>query len=369
MGDIHTSVDVGGLSGPLPKSHRAIVEDTHGQPTLKDVALPLLLPGTLLVKSKAVALNPFDFKMGARFPVPGAVVGTDFAGEIVQMHDSVEELRPDLKVGDLVCGLVHGSNHAHPDNGAFADYIRAPASLVIKFPKELGALQASTFGAAMATTWLALWGHLSIPASPSQPTSSPFDVLVYGGSTCCGTMAIQLLKLSGVRVVTTCSPKNFTLVKEYGADACFDYADPGTSNSIRDYTGNRLRYALDCIADADSVDCCYTAIGRAGGKYACLELVSEELQTRNAIKSEFVMVLEIFGEQVEFGEGYDRDPNPERYKDAVRWYREFQALVEAGKIVPHRTECLTGGFGGIIEGLRRLKTGTISGRKLVVQLS
>ncbi|KAJ8110863.1 hypothetical protein ONZ43_g5764 [Nemania bipapillata] len=75
--------------------------------------------------------------MGIKFLTPGAVIGTDFAGEIVQMHGSVGELRPDLGIGDMVCGLVHGSNPADPGNGAFAEYVRVPAFLAIKCPEDL----------------------------------------------------------------------------------------------------------------------------------------------------------------------------------------------------------------------------------------
>jgi NADPH:quinone reductase-like Zn-dependent oxidoreductase len=91
--------------------------------------------------------------------------------------------------------LVHGSNPGDPDNGAFARCVRADAQLVIKVPDSMKLSQASTLGVALATNCLALWESLNIPATPAQPSSEPFDVLVYGGSTCCGTMAIQLLKL------------------------------------------------------------------------------------------------------------------------------------------------------------------------------
>ncbi|KAI0418972.1 hypothetical protein F5X98DRAFT_385535 [Xylaria grammica] len=251
----------------IPQSHCAVVQDSHGHPTIRrDAPLPPVLPGTVLVKAKAVALNPSDSKMGIKFPTPGAVIGTDFAREIVQIHGLVGELRPDLKIGDVVCGLVHGSNPGDPGNGAFAEYVRVPALLAIKYTGDLDIPQASSLGATSATSWMALWVHLCLPASRSQPAPESFDVLVYGGSTCCGTMAIQLLKLSGARVITTCSPKNFNLIKSsYGADAVFDYTNPDTPKVIRQYTNNRLRYALNCIGDADSVSCCYAAMGRAGG--------------------------------------------------------------------------------------------------------
>jgi len=48
-------------------------------------------------------------------------------------------------------------------------------------------------------------------------------ILIYGGSSATGTLAIQFAKRSGYKVVTTCSPKNFELVQALGADVVLDY--------------------------------------------------------------------------------------------------------------------------------------------------
>ncbi|KAI8623137.1 GroES-like protein [Xylariaceae sp. FL1651] len=307
--------------------------------------------------------------MRRSFPTEGAIIGNDFAGKIIDIDYRAGELRPDLRIGDRVCGLVHGSNPDDPDNGAFARYVRADAQLVIKVLDSMGLSQAATLGVALATNCLALWESLNIPATLIQPSSALFDVLVYGGSTCCGTMAIQLLKLSGARVVTTCSPKNFALVKAYGADLTFDYAERSTPEIIRGNTRNRLRYALDCITDDDSVACCYTALGRIGARYTCLEHCHDELQTRKAVKFEFLMSLEVFGKPVRLEGAYGRDANPSRHKAAVAWFREFQRMVDEGKLIVHPTEMIEGGLDGVIKGLQRLQTGSVSGTKLVASIS
>ncbi len=181
----------------LPLSQTAIVQDEAGSPAIvQDVALPPPQRNTILVKTEAVALNPSDFKMGAKFPTPGAIVGMDFAGTIISMDVEAAEARPDLKTGDRVCGAIHGSNPAGPENGAFAQYLRAPAGLVLKVPDHMKLAEAASLGTALATSALALWDGLSLAASPEKPAEKPHDVLVYGGSTSSGTMAIQLLKLS-----------------------------------------------------------------------------------------------------------------------------------------------------------------------------
>lgn len=180
----------------IPDTQHAVVQDSNGKPILVDnAAIPPLKPATILVRTKAVALNPSDYKMGSKFPSPGAIVGMDFAGIIVTMGLGTVEIRPDLKIGDSVCGSVHGSNPADRENGAFAEYIRATADLVIKIPKNMSYENAATVGVSLTTSYLALWNSLGIIATPDQPAEKPYDVLVYGGSTSCGTIAIQLLRL------------------------------------------------------------------------------------------------------------------------------------------------------------------------------
>ncbi|EJT79054.1 hypothetical protein GGTG_04143 [Gaeumannomyces tritici R3-111a-1] len=86
-----------------------------------------------------------------------------------------------------------------------------------------------------------------------EPTTAPKFVLVYGGSTASGTFAIQLLKPSGYRVITTFSPNNFELVQECGAERAFNYYSPTYSEEIRAYTKNLLEYALDIITEARTI--------------------------------------------------------------------------------------------------------------------
>ncbi|KAK2613264.1 hypothetical protein N8I77_000187 [Diaporthe amygdali] len=357
----------------------AIVQDATGKPTIVTAApVPVLRPGDVLVKTTAVALKPSDYKMGAAFPSPGANVGGDFAGRVVDIlpgagddgGDLGTAKRQRLRVGDLVCGQVHDSNPADPGTGSFAEYVRAPADLVLRVPDSITPARAATLGTPLLTSCLALWGSLRLPASPASPAkdADPVPVLVYGGSTATGTMAIQLLKLSGYDPVTTCSPRNCDLVKSFGASAVFDYTREGVGSEIRAHTKGRLRHALDCITDQGSVTCCYAALGRPGGRYASLERCSPEWRTRDAVKAEFVMMHEAFGKEVKLGGDYGRPANAQLHRLAVDMYRVMQNLLDDGKIVPHPAEMAGHGLQEVLEGLRVLKSGSVSGKRLVVML-
>lgn len=177
---------------PIPDLQRAVIEDPSGRPVVvDDIPILALRPGTLLIKTAAVALNPSDYKMGSAFPSPGALIGMDFAGHVVRP----DATRPDLNLGDAVCGIVHGSNPADHECGSFAEYVLAPADLVFKVPEGFPLEQAATLGTAVFTACALLWGSLKITVSPDDPAKEPFPVLVYGASTACGTMATQLVRL------------------------------------------------------------------------------------------------------------------------------------------------------------------------------
>lgn len=82
---------------------------------------------------------------------------------------------------------------------------------------------------------------------------------------------------SGLNPITTCSPHNFDLVKSYGASAVFDYKSETCASDIKSHTRNSLKYALDCIAEPETLQLCYACLGRAGGRYTALEPYAEAL--------------------------------------------------------------------------------------------
>lgn len=129
-------------------------------------------------------------------------------------------------------------------------------------------LQAATLGTAIATCILALWSSdaLGLSGTPEFPNipDKPIPVLVYGGSTATGTIAIQLLNLSGYNPIATCSPRNFDLVCGRGATIVFDYANSDVGSKIKKYLEGKLKLVMDCISNVDSVGICYDAIQRPG---------------------------------------------------------------------------------------------------------
>ncbi|KAI1372087.1 zinc-binding dehydrogenase [Hypoxylon crocopeplum] len=365
----------------LPSSQRAVKQGDDGRLCLvEDAAIPPLPPGFVLVKTYAVALNPSDYKIAHNFPIPGSYIGTDFSGAVVQVADDVD---PDtVKLGAMVCGASFGFSPVHRSaNGAFAEFVRVRASSLLFVPPHslspdkstntISLLEAATLGTAISTCILALWSPdaLGLQGTPDNPMVSekPTPVLVYGGSTATGTIALQLLKLSGYDAIATCSPRNATLARDRGASTVFDYTASNVAAAIKTRTGGRLKYALDCISDADSAGICYAAIQRPGGRYVSLERVADEvLAKRRAVRPTFVMAAEAQGEAIVLGrEGYDRAASREKHELAVRSLGMVRRLLDQGRLKAHPTEELEGGLRGVVKGLEILASGGVSGRKLV----
>jgi NADPH:quinone reductase-like Zn-dependent oxidoreductase len=177
-----------------PLLQRAIRTDSNGRPIVhNDAPIPKLSANTVLVETKAVALNLFDFKVPHKFPTPGLTVGCDFAGTIVKVGSDVQR---DFKIGDRVFGGIHGANPAQPTSGAFAEYLVADADFIIPIPDTMSwDTAAAMSGIGIGTVGLALFHYLKPPGTLERPAQKPVIVLVNGGATSAGTMAIQLLKL------------------------------------------------------------------------------------------------------------------------------------------------------------------------------
>ncbi|KAL4910007.1 hypothetical protein BDW74DRAFT_46640 [Aspergillus multicolor] len=352
-----------GIQYGLPTTQTAIIAGPNGEFQLSDdVPVTPIADDEIIMKTAAVALNPVDTKLIGDFITPGAIFGFDCAGVIVAVGRNVTS---GLAVGDRVCGSARGMNRAKPLGGAFAEYVMLPADLTLRIPEAMSFAEAASLGTALVSACMALFWTMGIPASLQEPAEKPFPVLVYGGSTATGTMLLQVLKICGVRTLTTCSPKNFDLVRSYGADEVFDYSSPTCAEEIRSATRNNLKYAVDCITDSSTMKICYGAIGRAGGQYIALNPYPEHLATRKVIKPGWILATLITGEGCAWPEPYHRDPDPEIRKVAKPAYGAVQELLDQGRLRAHPIRVSGGGLEKVLEGVDVLRKGEISGQKLV----
>ncbi|KAK5635869.1 hypothetical protein RRF57_011581 [Xylaria bambusicola] len=338
----------------LPISQSAIIAGDAGVLVLTHEApLPSLRSSMILVKTVAVGINPVDVKLSGQMASIGAVSGCDFSGIIVAISPDVPKRR--FSLGDRVAGVVPGMDSLFPENGAFAEYVCAYADFAWRLPSEIPFEVGATIGVRSLTAGLALFWSLRLPGHPDAPTVKPEYVLVYGGSTSSGTMMIQLLRKSGFIPITTCSPKNFELVEEYGAEKAFDYHNPENAEVIRSFTKNALWYTVDCYCEGSSMEFCYRAIGRAGG--------------RKAIEPEYVLAHALLGTDVGWKEPYNVKADSKLHSFGKDWSSCVQRLLESGNIKPHPTRAQGSiGLEQVLDGMMLLKKKVVSGEKLVYRI-
>jgi NADPH:quinone reductase-like Zn-dependent oxidoreductase len=89
-------------------TRRAVVQKSAGIAEVEEVPLPKLRDDYIIVRTKAVALNPTDWKGLGRGTSPGAIVGCDYAGIVEEIGSKVTK---SLKVGDRVAGFARGSEY------------------------------------------------------------------------------------------------------------------------------------------------------------------------------------------------------------------------------------------------------------------
>ncbi|QKX55367.1 uncharacterized protein TRUGW13939_02459 [Talaromyces rugulosus] len=126
----------------------------------------------VLVRVACVALNPYDAKSVDMSPSPGATAGVDFAGEVVALGEGADSSSSRLALGKRVCGCVFGNNPDRRDNGAYAEYVAVPASLVLCIPDSMTFPEAATLPSGMATTGGAFYNGLNVPTQLQPPPTA-----------------------------------------------------------------------------------------------------------------------------------------------------------------------------------------------------
>ncbi|KAH6607098.1 zinc-binding oxidoreductase [Trichoderma cornu-damae] len=306
---------------------------------VEDTPMPKLRDDYIIAKTAAVALNPIDWKQIDYLASPGAIVGCDYSGVVERVGSAVKH---GPHVGDRVMGMVHGSNHSNHEDGAFAEHVAAKGDLQIKMPDRMTFEEAATLGAGTITVGQSLYESLELPL-PDDPPMSSFPVLIYGGSTATGTLAIQFAKF-------------------LGADHIFDYHLPNCASCIREVTQNRLAHVFDTISTPETAEICCNAIGSQGGKYTSLSSI--EQLPRNDVVNLCTMAYTAFGEAFDFGDERFA-ASPKEFDFAVKFMGLAQELLWKGKIKPHPQSVRRGGWSAILGGLQEMREGKVSGMKLV----
>jgi NADPH:quinone reductase len=187
---------------------------------LQDIQLPAPTPGPhdLLVRIEAVSVNPVDTKLRKKKPSVGGapvVLGYDAAGVVEAVGKEVTL----FKVGDAV---YYAGDVTRP--GTNSELHTVDERIVAHKPRTLEADHAASLPLTSLTAYEALFEQLDIPLSGG---SSNRTLLLIGGAGGVGSLAIQMAKIAGIKVITTASrPETTQWVKDLGADLVLDHRQP-----------------------------------------------------------------------------------------------------------------------------------------------
>lgn len=191
--------------------------------SLTDIELPEPVANghDLLVKIKAIAVNPVDYKIRQRTaPEDGSykVIGWDAVGEVVDVGESVTQFEPGETVyyaGDLT------------RQGCNAEYQLVDERIVGHKPKSLTDADAAALPLTTITAWELLFEHLGIRQQrPDSREQTDEVILVVGAAGGVGSILIQLAKaISGATIIATASRKSSSdWVRKLGADHVVDHS-------------------------------------------------------------------------------------------------------------------------------------------------
>jgi putative PIG3 family NAD(P)H quinone oxidoreductase len=219
----------------IPETMQAVEIAGPGGPEmlrLTDRPVPSPGPGEVLVRVAAAGVNRPDVlqRLGLYPPPPGAsdIPGLEIAGQVVAAGDGAEQA-----IGGAVCALVAG--------GGYAEYCVAPAGTCLPVPESLSMREA----AAMPETLFTVWVNLFERGFAADGDT----VLVHGGTSGIGTMAIALGKLFGLKVIVTCgSDDKCARARDLGATLAINYNEQDFVDEVLRATGEKgVAVVLDMV--------------------------------------------------------------------------------------------------------------------------
>lgn len=262
---------------------------------------PAAAAGEVLIRILAAGVNPVDWKiregyLAAMFPHRFPLIpGWDAAGTVAALGVDVA----DFAVGDRVWAycrkpIVQG--------GTYAEFVVMTARDVAAMPVHLDFEHAAAMPLVGLTSWQALFDAAGLIAGQS--------VLIHAGAGGIGSIAVQLAKNAGARVVATAGPQNRTYVRDLGADHVVDYTAGDFVPAVRALFPEGVDVVFDTIG-GETQTRSYQALRRNG----CLISIVDEPRLEEAdgfgVRAAFVFV----------------SPNGNQL-------RKLAAMIDAGDIRP-----------------------------------
>jgi len=230
--------------------------------------LPKLKSKEVRIKNHASSVNPRDWMIrGGRyqlqFLVPSfpLILGSDFAGEIVELGDKVVG----FSLGDRVFGMKNPSEGL----ASYAEEVLAPAENVAIIPEGIPYIDAAGVPLCSLTAWQALVNKAGLKSNMS--------VLIIGASGGVGSYAVQIARALGAEITAVCSEENAAMVRDLGANKVIDYHQ---SDFLK--AGDRYDVIFDTIGQHTLKIC--KPVMNSGGTYVSTIPTPENLKAMAVTK-------------------------------------------------------------------------------------
>lgn len=232
--------------------------------------------------------------------------------------------------------------------GGFAQYAVSPARFVTKIPNKVSYEQAATLPGAGFTAYHIMRQRFHLTAGRT--------ILIQGGAGGVGSYAIQLAKLAGLRVISTCAGKDKDYVKSLGADVVIDYQNEDVYTKIRQMNDYGVDYIISSIGSQGAT--ADMQILNFGGEIAVTAGFPDFERWRFYDKG-------ISLHEIAFG-AYLTHPDKNIHAIVAQIGNELGQLLNDGKICTPKTQLIA--LENIPQALKRLKNGGVTG-KIVAQIT
>jgi NADPH2:quinone reductase len=258
----------------LPKTMLAAGIDRAGGPEvliIRSVPVPPIAVDEILIAVHTAGVAVWDADIRQRLAYTAKphfpfVMGSDGAGLVAAVGSAVTR----FKVGDAVYGYCWDN----PKGGFYAEYVAVPANCVARLPKGVALDDAGALGASGLTALQGIDGALRI-----QPNER---LIIHGASGAVGTLAVQLAKLRGAKVLATASGDDgIALVRRLGADAAVDGRRGDIAAAAHTFAPQGVDAVL-ALAAGDGLQRCIESL-RSGGRVAFPHGIDSEPKPRAGI--------------------------------------------------------------------------------------
>lgn len=201
----------------------AVIESKGARMTVTTRPVPTPTEGQMLVRNRAIACNPLDWKIQEwslfvnEYPT---VLGNDVADEVISVGPGVTHFSP----GDRVTGFSGVYYNQDINHGAWQTYTILPELGSSKLPPSISFKHGAVFPMGMAAAAVALFHILAMPRE-QHPANSNEALIIWGAASSVGASAVQIARVFGWKILATASPQHHDWLRKLGATEIFDYHD------------------------------------------------------------------------------------------------------------------------------------------------